>query len=59
MAGLPVVLGAVQLTLTLEVDAPDTVGAPGASGGSSTSLTLIVTPCVVESVPSLAVTVVV
>ena len=58
MSGLPALVGAVQLTLTLLEDAPVTVGAPGASGGSSSSVTLIVTPCVaVALLLSVAVTV--
>ena len=57
MAGRPAFAGAVQFTFTLERDAAVTVGAPGASGGSSTSVTLIVTSCEDEFVPSLAITV--
>ena len=38
--------GAVQLTSTLVLDAPVTVGAFGASGGSATSVTPIVRPWV-------------
>ena len=42
MAG-PVFSGAVQLTCTLSAAIPLTVGASGVSGGSSTSVTVIVT----------------
>ena len=52
----PVFVGSSQLTVTLLVEAPVTDGAAGASGGSSTSVTLIVTPWVTSTLPSFTVT---
>ena len=60
MSGLPVLSGAVQITdrLSLLPVTGVTVGAPGADGGSSTSVTLIVTASVsVPPFPSSALTV--
>ena len=56
--GGPVVAGGDQLTsrLVVEPEVALTVGASGAEGFSSTSVTLIVTVAVAESVPSDAVT---
>ena len=59
MAGRPVLAGALQLTFRLS-SAPDfaaTVGAAGRSGGSATSVTLMVTALVAFTVPSLTLTV--
>ena len=51
MAGRPVFVGAVQDTLSCP-EPPVTVGAPGAAGGSFTSLTLTVTLMVSSTVAS-------
>ena len=54
----PVFSGASQVTCRLELEASVTVGDDGADGGSSTSVTLIVTPTVdVPPLPSRALTV--
>ena len=60
MFGLPALAGAVQVTLRLvvEPEAAVTVGADGATGGSSTSVSVIVTVATaVPPLPSSAVTV--
>ena len=57
MAGLPVLAGALQLTLRLVAEAPDTDGAAGFAGGSATSVMLIVTGTVSLAAPSLTLTV--
>ena len=51
---MPVLVGALQLTLTLVLDAPDTVGADGLAGGSSSSVMEMVTATVSLAVLSLA-----
>ena len=58
MAG-PVLAGAPQLTSRLSVVPAfaDTVGAAGTPGGSTTSVTLMVTDVVASTVPSLTFTV--
>ena len=57
--GGPVLSGAVHVTVRLvrEPGVPVTVGAAGLAGGSVTSSTVTVTSSLSESVPSLAVTV--
>ena len=59
MAGLPALAGAAQLTDRLVVlpDTAETMGVAGALGGSSTSVTPIVTVATAVAVPSEAVTV--
>ena len=59
MAGRPVLAGALQLTFRLSVvpDFAATAGAAGRSGGSSTSVTLMVTALVASTVPSFTFTV--
>ena len=59
MAGLPALAGAAQLTDRLVVlpETAETMGVAGALGGSSTSVTLIVTLAAAVDVPSEAVTV--
>ena len=59
MAGRPVSAGAVQPTSRLVVNpaVADTVGLPGADGGSFTSVTLMVTALVAAAVPSFTLTV--
>ena len=58
MGGLPVLSGAVQLTLRLVVEAAVTVTFVGGSGGSATSVTFTVTVTLsAPPFPSLAVTV--
>ena len=59
MAGRPVLAGALQLTSRLPVVPAfaATAGAAGWSGGSSTSVTLMVTALVTFTVPSLTFTV--
>ena len=59
MTGRPVLAGALQLTFRLS-SAPafaDTAGAAGRSGGSSSSVTLMVTALVAFTVPSFTLTV--
>ena len=56
--GGPVLSGATQLTWTLVLDTAVTVGDSGVDGGSTRSVTLIVTPAVdVPPLPSRALTV--
>ena len=59
MAGRPVFDGALQLTdrLSVALGVAVTVGAAGASGGSSTSVRLIVTAADTLTLPSSTVTV--
>ena len=51
---MSVLIGALQLTLTLVLDAPDTVGAEGLAGNSSTLVMAIVTSTVSLALLSLA-----